>query len=135
MSRHWVRNKTTDALERNSSSHGVPARYDKLGTEFKKETARLYNTYYPIEIDKSMAFEDKVPHMIKWWQQAHEILLAQNLTRQDIVSMVGQVNIELRPGLDKVLARCCDTQVPFLVFSAGIGNIIEEILKRQSLLY
>ncbi|KAI8067597.1 pyrimidine 5'-nucleotidase [Gongronella butleri] len=135
MSRHWVRNKVTDALERNSSSHGVPARYDRLNAEFKKETARLYNTYYPIEIDKSMPFDEKVPHMIKWWKQAHEILVAQNLTRQDIQNMVSQVNIELRPTLAEVLARCCETQVPFLVFSAGIRDIIEEILKKKDLLF
>lgn len=33
ISKHWVRNKVTDALERNASSHGVPARYDKLSPE------------------------------------------------------------------------------------------------------
>ncbi|CEI92837.1 hypothetical protein RMCBS344292_07086 [Rhizopus microsporus] len=33
MSRHWIRNKVTDALERNSSSHGIPARYDKMTPE------------------------------------------------------------------------------------------------------
>jgi hypothetical protein len=33
MSRHWVRNKDTDALERNASSHGIPARYDKMTPE------------------------------------------------------------------------------------------------------
>jgi hypothetical protein len=33
MSRHWVRNKETDALERNSSSHGIPSKYDKMTPE------------------------------------------------------------------------------------------------------
>jgi 2-hydroxy-3-keto-5-methylthiopentenyl-1-phosphate phosphatase len=42
--------------------------------------------------------------------------------------MVDQSNIELRPGLDTVLNYCRDTQVPFLVFSAGIGDLIERVL-------
>lgn len=33
MSRHWVRNKETDALERNSSSHGIPARSNIMTPE------------------------------------------------------------------------------------------------------
>jgi len=37
MSRHWVRNKETDALERNSSSHGIPARSDIMSLEVKKK--------------------------------------------------------------------------------------------------
>ncbi|KAI9299794.1 pyrimidine 5'-nucleotidase [Cunninghamella echinulata] len=135
ISKHWVRNKVTDALERNASSHGVPARYDKLSPEFKKETARLYNTYYPIEIDKTMTFEEKVPSMIQWWMKAHEAMVKQNLTRQDIVNMVEQVNIELRAEVDKVLQKCRDLEIPFLVFSAGIGNIIEQILLKRQLYY
>lgn len=33
MSRYWVRNQVTDALERNPSCHGVPARYSKMPDE------------------------------------------------------------------------------------------------------
>lgn len=33
MSRYWVRNQVTDALERNPSCHGVPARYSKMSDE------------------------------------------------------------------------------------------------------
>jgi 5'-nucleotidase len=50
----------------------------------------------------------------------------------DIIDMVDQSNIELRPGLDTVLNYCRDTQVPFLVFSAGIGDLIERVLLVRS---
>lgn len=33
MSRHWVRNKYTDALETNPATHGIPALYDKMTPE------------------------------------------------------------------------------------------------------
>ncbi|KAI9485684.1 MAG: pyrimidine 5'-nucleotidase [Benjaminiella poitrasii] len=135
MSRHWVRNKKTDALERNSSSHGIPARSNIMSAEYKKETDRLYNTYYPIEIDRTMSYEEKVPFMMKWWQEAHESIVKQKLSKHDLQAMAEQVNIEFRAGLDRVLANCRDSQVPFLVFSAGIGNIIEELLKQANLLY
>lgn len=48
MSRHWVRNKETDALERNSSSHGIPARSDVMSLEVKQ--CRIYYIYIYIQI-------------------------------------------------------------------------------------
>lgn len=53
----------------------------------------------------------------------------------DIINMVEQVSIELRSEVDKVLEKCRDLDVPFLVFSAGIGNIIEQILKKRQLYF
>lgn len=135
MSRHWVRNKYTDALETNPATHGIPALYDKMTPEYKKESRRIYSTYYPIEIDQSLTHEQKTPYMIKWWNEAHEAILAQKLKREDLRHMAEQAQLELRPGVEAVLEKCRDTEVPFLVFSAGIGNIIEEILKEANLFY
>ncbi|KAG0743448.1 hypothetical protein G6F33_006887 [Rhizopus arrhizus] len=135
MSRHWVRNKETDALERNSSSHGLPGRYNKMTTEFKKETARIYNKYYPIEISQTMTYEEKVPYMIQWWTEAHELLIQQKLSKQDLIEMTRQVKLELRSNVDQVLRICQARSIPFLVFSAGIGNIIEVILREVDLFF
>ncbi|KAI8330030.1 pyrimidine 5'-nucleotidase [Blakeslea trispora] len=135
MSRHWVRNQETDALERNSSSHGIPARSGLLTEQYKIDTARTYNKYYPIEIDHTMTHDEKVPYMQQWWIEAHESLIAQKISKHDLETMAKNVKIELRSCLENVLVNCRDKQVPFLVFSAGIGNIIEEILKKDGLFY
>jgi hypothetical protein len=36
-----------------------------------------------------MTFEEKVPFMIKWWEQAHEAIVSQKLTRQGKVGEGG----------------------------------------------
>ncbi|KAI8379119.1 pyrimidine 5'-nucleotidase-domain-containing protein [Radiomyces spectabilis] len=134
MSRHWVRNKVTDALERNASSHGIPARYSKMNPEFKAETARLLNKYYPIEIDKVMSYDDKVPYMVEWWQQAHKVIIDQKITHQDIDGMVEEAQLQMRPGVETVLMHCHDRAIPFLVFSAGLANVIQRILEQARLM-
>jgi HAD superfamily hydrolase (TIGR01544 family) len=53
----------------------------------------------------------------------------------DLEKMANQVNLELRPGVEDVLTSCRDSQVPFLVFSAGIGDIIDTILKEVNLYF
>ncbi|KAG0169151.1 5'-nucleotidase, cytosolic III [Apophysomyces sp. BC1015] len=133
MSRHWVRNRKTFAFERNVSSHGIPARYPSMSAELKAGTDRIYNTYYPIEIDRNMTYEEKVPYMVKWWQDAHSLMIKEKLTMKDIKGMVDYADVQLRPKLETVLSMCRDNTVPFLVFSAGIGNIIEQILRKAGL--
>ncbi|KAI9245748.1 pyrimidine 5'-nucleotidase-domain-containing protein [Sporodiniella umbellata] len=135
MSIHWVRNKKTDAFERNVSSHGLPAKYEKLNGEFKTETARIYNTFYPIEINQSMTHEEKVPYMVQWWTEAHALLVQQKLTKEDLSKMTEQHPVELRKGVDRVIHSCHKQTIPFLVFSAGIGDIIENVLRKAELYY
>lgn len=43
--------------------------------------------------------------------------------------------MQLRPGVDTLLRLCQKRNVPFLVFSAGIGNVIDETLKAHKLMY
>ncbi|KAL0078172.1 pyrimidine 5'-nucleotidase [Phycomyces blakesleeanus] len=135
MSRHWVRNHETDALERNASSHGIPGKYSKISPEFKAATKKIYNTYYPIEINRSMTHEEKVPFMIEWWETAHKLIIDQKITKYDITDMVQEARLELRPVLKEVLDRCAASKIPFLVFSAGIGNIIEDVLVHAGLYF
>lgn len=49
--------------------------------------------------------------------------------------MADEAHVMLRPGIDYVLELCHSRNIPFLVFSAGIGNVIEEILKKNKLLF
>ncbi|KAI9490106.1 pyrimidine 5'-nucleotidase [Zychaea mexicana] len=135
MSRYYTRNKDTGALQRNPSCHGVPSLYSKMDPKFKITTDNLLNTYYPIEIHKEMTREQKLPYMIEWWQKAHAAMSAQKITRDDIRGMAEETPVELRPGIDTVLELCYTRALPFLVFSAGIGNIIDEILKEHKLMF
>lgn len=56
--------------------------------QFHAETQRLYNHYYPIEIDQSLTFEQKVPEMISWWKQAHNAIIGQGITKEGMLSWV-----------------------------------------------
>ncbi|KAF7722423.1 5'-nucleotidase, cytosolic III [Apophysomyces ossiformis] len=102
-------------------------------SQLKIETKRIYDKYYPIEINRNMMYEEKVPFMVKWWQEAHQLMIKEGITKKDIEEMVEYADVQLRPKLDTVLDICREKAIPFLVFSAGIGNIIEQILKNAGL--
>jgi len=134
LSRHWVKDEEGKPI-RNSSTHGVLGKYKRLSKEFHNETQRLYNHYYPIEIDQTLTFEEKVPEMVAWWQQAHTALISQKITKEDISLMVKQTYVEMRPDVDVFLKTCSDMSIPLLVFSAGVSDVIEEVLVQHKLLH
>ncbi|KAG2219161.1 hypothetical protein INT45_002352 [Circinella minor] len=135
MSRYWTRDKVTGALERNPSCHGIPSLYSKMDPKFKSVTDNFLATYYPIEVNKTMTREEKTPFMIEWWNKTHNALVGQNITRDDIRGMAEETPVELRPGINTVLELCYARAIPFLVFSAGIGDIIDEVLKEHGLMF
>ncbi|KAJ2959428.1 hypothetical protein NQZ79_g5059 [Umbelopsis isabellina] len=146
LSRHWVKDENGKPV-RNHSTHAVLGKYKRLSPEvithfflfhFHAETQRLYNHYYPIEIDQSLTFEQKVPEMISWWKQAHNAIIGQGITKEaavDISLMVQQSYIEMRPDVDQFLKLCSDETIPLLVFSAGVSDIIHEVLKSHGMLF
>lgn len=92
--------------------------------------------------------------MVEWWQKAHNLMIEQKLSRDgmfdeddvhtmeidientiDLRNMAEEAHISLRPRVETVLSMCHKTNIPFLVFSAGIGNVIDEVLKAKKLLY
>ncbi|KAI8997276.1 pyrimidine 5'-nucleotidase [Pilobolus umbonatus] len=135
MSLYWVRNKQTYALERNISSHRVISRYSKMTPEYTAETDRIFNKYYPIEVNHNMTWEEKLPFMIQWWTEAHESIIRQRLTRQDIEQMPEEISVDMRPCLDKLIKTCNAASIPFLVFSAGIGDVIRSLLRKSNSMY
>lgn len=36
----------------------------------------FYNHYYPIEHDSRMSDKEKLPHMVKWWESAHALVVS-----------------------------------------------------------
>jgi 5'-nucleotidase len=76
--------------------------------------------------------EDKIHHMEEWWIQAHDSLVACCVHRSVIKAMVQQGNTMLRGGCQDLFALLRKFNVPLLILSAGLGDIIDEILVQQA---
>ncbi|CAG8550806.1 12474_t:CDS:2 [Ambispora gerdemannii] len=116
--------------EINPSSHAILSRLSNI---LKQESDLLYKKYYPLEIDPDLTIAEKIPLMTEWWMKAHQLMIDQRPTKDDIARIVEETPVEMRPGLRDVTSICRDNDVPFLVFSAGIENVIEEVLRSKNL--
>ncbi|XP_010902723.2 7-methylguanosine phosphate-specific 5'-nucleotidase isoform X2 [Esox lucius] len=92
----------------------------------KKRIRELLNIYYPIEIDAACTVEEKLPHMVEWWTSVHELLIQQKIRKDLLALAVEQSSAMLREGYRVFFDHLQQQQVPLLIFSAGVGDILEE---------
>jgi len=78
-----------------------------------------------------MSIEEKIPYMIEWWHTAEAMILSSNLNQSMMEEMVYESKMELRKGVQEFIRELLRTQTPILIFSAGLGDIIEIFLKKE----
>ncbi|XP_072311764.1 cytosolic 5'-nucleotidase 3-like [Eucyclogobius newberryi] len=102
-----------------------------IDEECKKKIKKLLNTYYPIEIDAQLSTEDKLPLMVEWWTKVHELLIEQKIRKDMLAQAVKESHSMLRDGYKGFFDLLAELQVPLLIFSAGIGDVLEEVIHQN----
>jgi len=117
---------------RNKTCHGcLPAALDE---EFKREEKRLLDIYYPIEIDPTIDFATKEKKMNEWWSSVHELAIKHGLKQSDLALAVKESKIKLRPYAKEILNLLEKHDIPVLVMSAGIEDVVSIRLEEDGLL-
>ena len=115
---------------RGSSAHGVMEKFGVFTDEYKKAAGELTAHYLPIETAHDMTIAEKLPHMKSWYKQSHALILTQALTLDMIPLAVSKANVELREGFVEMIRTLEAHEVPVLVFSAGLADILVEVRER-----
>ncbi|KAM3859948.1 7-methylguanosine phosphate-specific 5'-nucleotidase-like [Diretmus argenteus] len=102
-----------------------------INEDCSRKMKELFNTYYPIEIDASWTVEEKLPLMVEWWTKVHELLIQQKIRKDMLAQTVKESSAMLREGYRGFFDRLAEQQVPLLIFSAGIGDILEEVVRQN----
>jgi 5'-nucleotidase len=111
--------------------HDILASCPKITWGCKRMMELLMDKYYPIEIDAKMTKEEKIPHMVEWYKLVNQLLAAQDLTRDDVETAVrGCTDFRLRNGVEELFQIAHRNGIPVIVVSAGLGNVIEEVIRQ-----
>ncbi|KAJ7985515.1 hypothetical protein DPEC_G00352860 [Dallia pectoralis] len=103
----------------------------KLVTEdCRIKLLELKNTYYPIEIDPHLTMEEKYPFMVEWYFKSHTLLVEQRLQKDKLPEVVRESDACLRDGYEQFFDRLQQHNVPMFIFSAGLGDVLEEIIRQ-----
>lgn len=115
--------------------HNILENSKTISEDCRQELAHLLNTYYPIEIDSSRSVEEKLPLMVEWWTKAHDLLVEQKIKKEELAEAVRGSEAKLREGYELFFDHLHQHDIPLLIFSAGIGDILEEVIRQANVFH
>lgn len=106
-----------------------------LGEEFAKKSYKLYQKYRPIEQDYTITYKDKTEAMETWYKACMDLYYEYGLTKEKLEKSVQKSGLKFRNGMKEFLKEMNEKNVPVIICSAGIGNVIEIYLKDNNCYY
>ena len=106
-----------------------------LGDAFREEYGDLLNfEKYSSVLPGKLQWPE---HLLreKWWLYGHALLIKHRLRRSLIPPMVRNADVRLREGAKEFLHLLHEMRVPVLVVSAGVTDVISEVLQQHGCLY
>lgn len=99
------------------------------------ESLKLAQKYCPIEMDYSLDPNLKSKYMYDWYTSVMKLYYKYNLTYDKLLECVKCGNLILRNGLKELLLNFNKNNIPVIILSAGIGNVVRESLILNNCLY
>eukprot|EP00246_Nothoceros_aenigmaticus_P008887 TRINITY_DN2409_c0_g3_i2.p1 TRINITY_DN2409_c0_g3~~TRINITY_DN2409_c0_g3_i2.p1 ORF type:complete len:359 (+),score=44.76 TRINITY_DN2409_c0_g3_i2:3-1079(+) len=99
--------------------------------EYDIKRQQLYDHYYPSEICPTIPVDQKTKLMEEWWEKSHGLLVEGGLNYRNIKESVANATIGFRDGLTELFEILDAQGVPCLIFSAGLADIIEEVMRQK----
>lgn len=120
--------RTKDGRE-GVATHGVLENYAPLGAEYVAKANALKEKYLPLENAEHLSFDERKGICEEWWSRAHGLLLHYGIRRIDVQKAVAEeTRLELREGCEDFFKILIENDIPLLIFSAGLADIIESYL-------
>ena len=113
-------------------SMGIVPKY--LGGECLKERKKIFEYYRPLELDYTIKLEEK-QEIMKEWANKSFTLLSKYLTEDIIDKALENANIHFRKGAKEFLTKMNNMNIPVIIMSSGVGNILKAFLKKEGCLF
>ena len=92
----------------------------------------MFHQYHPIEVDDSLDYDFKFKKMQEWWETHEKLLIKSGMHQKVINDILNKYPKMFREGTIPFLDYLNSHNVPLLIFSSGIGNLIEGYLKKEN---
>lgn len=115
--------------------HGALNTSPLIPKSVQEQSLHLFETYHPIELDHTISMNEKGKFMIEWWTKAADLIVNTQLNKSDIKRIVKESRVRLRSGCDSLIQSLNEKEIPLMVISAGLGDLIVEAITQQSTLH
>jgi HAD superfamily hydrolase (TIGR01544 family) len=116
--------------EKESTTFSVFRDIGLISSEYVKESNDLFEHYYPKEMSTDLSYEERLKYMEEWWSKHLELFIKYKINKQMIVEAVASGKIHLRDEVKISFDLAHEKNIPILILSAGLGDVIQEVLKQ-----
>ncbi|KAG5320535.1 5NT3B nucleotidase, partial [Acromyrmex heyeri] len=117
------------------SSFGMFRHCKQLPQQYLDKAKDLYNKYRPIEIDPEMPVNKKADAMRDWMMAAQNLLKGIEFDPHELEEVAQAFDNILRDGTEEFFKKLYNVKVPIIIFSAGLGDIVEAVLRYHNALF
>ncbi|KYN38362.1 Cytosolic 5'-nucleotidase 3 [Trachymyrmex septentrionalis] len=117
------------------SSFGMFRHCKQLPQQYLDKAKDLYNKYRPIEIDPEMSVDKKADAMRDWMMAAQNLLKGIEFDPHELEEIAQAFDNILRDGTEEFFEKLYNVKVPIIIFSAGLGDIVEAVLRYHNALF
>lgn len=125
----------TITQDNSDSSWATIFKNPKVTPEFVHRCKEIFNYYHKFEIDESIELAKKMDIMNEWYKKNIETLKEFKITKEIINCAANENVMTFRVGAKEFLKNMDDKNIPVIIISAGVGNIIEEFLIKNNCNY
>jgi 5'-nucleotidase len=108
-------------------------KYKYLPDGYVKQAYALFDRFHPYENNPSLSPEERSLKMEEWWSTHVKVMGEYGLNREIVSRIVREQPLNARPGLRKFLDNLNARQIPLLIFSASVTDLIEGLLVKEQL--
>lgn len=113
-------------------SIGIVPRY--LGGKCLEERMKIFNYYRPLELDYTLDVIEK-QKIMKEWANKSFTLVSKYITEDNIDKAIENANMHLRKGAKEFLLKMNSMNIPVIIMSSGVGNIVKAFLEKEKCLF
>ncbi|CAH0560045.1 unnamed protein product [Brassicogethes aeneus] len=116
------------------NGYGIIKNCPSLTDELGKTLDGLYKKYYPMEMDLHIPLKEKYQLMEEWWDLNENAFKGLIVSPKELEVVCKQLGPTLREGMNIAFDMLYKEEVPVLVFSAGLGDIVKLVLNQKEVL-
>ena len=118
------------------TSWSVLANTNLLPEKYIEDRQKLFDEYYPIEIDTSLSFDYRQNKMKEWFKLHAELFVKYHLKEEFIKQAAKNFDfMEFREGAKEFLDYLKKNNIPLIIISAGIGNFVKAFLEYKNCMF
>ena len=126
--------KTITSIE-SEDSWDASANQEVMGENLAKDMDKYYQKYGSIEFDYHINRDKREKYIIEWYDKCMDLYYQYGLTKEKLKESIDNSKLILREGAKDFLFKLYKNNIPVIIFSAGIGNVIEQCLKKEECYY